>query len=169
MRKTFLLLCVFSLAGCVPIRQMLPAKNNPSNDSSSDSRKHLPYADMQGNADWEDPNDYKNLGPDAWKQEMEGIASWYGPDFNGKLTANGEVYNMDDMTAAHKTLPLGSVVRVNNLDNGKSVEVRINDRGPYVKGRIIDLSKAAAHAIDMGNGGTAHVRLDLIKLADRPK
>lgn len=168
MKKIFLLLFAFVMGGCVPIRQMIPAKNYPGTESSG-SHKHPPYADMQGNADWEDPNDYKNLGPDAWKQEMEGIASWYGADFDGKLTANGEVYDMDAMTAAHKTLPLGSVVRVNNLDNGKSAEVRINDRGPYVKGRIIDLSKAAAHAIGMGNNGTAHVRLDLIKLGDPSK
>jgi len=87
------------------------------------------------------------------------LASWYGSDFDGKLTANGEVYNMYDMTAAHKTLPLGTKVKVTNTQNGKTAEVRINDRGPYVKGRIIDLSKAAAQTL--GIDGTAPVKLEV--------
>ena len=78
-----------------------------------------------------------------------GVASWYGPNFHGKLTANGEIYNMHELTAAHKTLPFNSIVRVENLSNGKSVIVRINDRGPFVKNRIIDLSRKAAQEIDM--------------------
>lgn len=74
--------------------------------------------------------------------------SWYGPGFHGRLTANGERYNMHALTAAHKSLPFGTIVRVTNKRNGKSVDVRINDRGPYVHGRVIDLSKAAHQAID---------------------
>ena len=96
---------------------------------------------------------------------MEGLASWYGRDFNGRLTSSGEVFDMYDMTAAHKTLPLQTVVRVHNLDNGKSVEVRINDRGPYVAGRIIDLSRKAARALGMRDVGTARVRLEIVKMA----
>ncbi len=96
---------------------------------------------------------------------MEGLASWYGQDFNGRLTSSGEVFDMYDMTAAHKTLPLQTVVRVHNLDNGKSVEVRINDRGPYVAGRIIDLSRKAARALGMRDVGTARVRLEIVKMA----
>lgn len=97
-----------------------------------------------------------------------GIASWYGPNFHGKLTANGERYNMNDYTAAHKTLPFNTVVRVDNVENGKSVVVRINDRGPYIANRIIDLSRKAAQQIDMIGKGTASVRLMVVREGDRP-
>ena len=78
------------------------------------------------------------------KHALRGEASWYGPRFHGKKTASGDIYNQNKLTAAHKTLPLGSKARVTNLDNGNTVEVEINDRGPFVQGRIIDLSRAAA-------------------------
>ncbi len=94
-------------------------------------------------------------------QGEEGIASWYGHPFDGRRTSSGEIYNMHAMTAAHRTLPFGTLVRVHDLENGKSVEVRINDRGPFVAGRIIDLSYAAAMA--MGMTGTALVRLQILK------
>ncbi len=94
--------------------------------------------------------------------EFEGIASWYGPDFHSKKTSNGEIYNMYDMTAAHKTLPMNTVVKVDNLENGKSIVVRINDRGPFVKGRIIDLSNKAAHQIDMVRKGTANIKITIL-------
>ncbi len=89
----------------------------------------------------------------------EGIASWYGPGFHGKTTANGETYNQYDMTAAHKILPLGTKVRVTHLGNGKSVLVRVNDRGPFVDDRVIDLSRAAATRLEMMGTGTARVRV----------
>lgn len=98
--------------------------------------------------------------PIGWTQE--GIASWYGPNFHGKYTSNGEIYNMYDYTAAHKTLPMNTKVKVTNLNNGKSVIVRINDRGPFVKGRIIDLSYAAAKKIGIDKTGTAPVKLEVI-------
>ena len=91
-----------------------------------------------------------------------GEASWYGPDFHGKITSNKEIYDMYDMTAAHKSLPFGTYVMVTNLNNGKSAMVRINDRGPFIKGRIIDLSYAAARALDMVNSGTAPVKLEVL-------
>lgn len=91
-----------------------------------------------------------------------GIASWYGPDFHGKKTSNGEIYNMNAMTAAHKTLPMNTMVRVTNLGNGAQTTVRINDRGPFVAGRIIDLSKAAATSIGMIGTGTARVKLEVV-------
>lgn len=91
--------------------------------------------------------------------ELYGYASWYGEPYHGRRTASGETYNMNDMTAAHKTLPLGAKVDVKNLDNGKEVQVRINDRGPFVEGRVIDLSYAAAKAIEMIGPGVALVRL----------
>jgi rare lipoprotein A len=93
---------------------------------------------------------------------FHGRASWYGPNFHGKLTSNGERYNMWAMTAAHKTLPMNTIVKVTNLKNGKSTVVRINDRGPFVSNRIIDLSKAAASKIDMIGSGTAPVKLEIL-------
>jgi len=93
---------------------------------------------------------------------LSGLASWYGEDFQGRPTSNREIYNMFDMTAAHKTLPFGTRVMVTNLNNGKSVAVRINDRGPFVGERIIDLSFAAARMIDMVGCGVAPVRLDIL-------
>ncbi len=98
--------------------------------------------------------------------EQEGVASWYGTDFHGRPTANGEVYNMYDLTAAHPTLPLPSLVRVTNLENGRSAVVRVNDRGPFVKNRIIDLSKQAARALDFERKGTARVRVTYMGLAE---
>ncbi len=90
---------------------------------------------------------------------QEGVASYYGKDFHGKRTASGEIYNMYDLTAAHKTLPLGTLVEVTNLDTRKRIVVRINDRGPFSKERIIDLSYSAAQKIDMVQKGTARVQL----------
>jgi len=98
---------------------------------------------------------------------FRGNASWYGPDFHGKLTSNGERYNMWDMTAAHKTLPMNTIVKVINRRNGKSTVVRINDRGPFVSTRIIDLSKAAASKINMIGTGTAPVTLEVLGFASK--
>ena len=89
-----------------------------------------------------------------------GVASWYGPGFHAKSTANGETYNQNDRTAAHRTLQMPSVVRVTNLENGLSTTVRINDRGPFARSRIIDLSNTAAKELDMTRNGTARVRVD---------
>jgi rare lipoprotein A len=91
-----------------------------------------------------------------------GEASWYGGEFHGRRTSSREIYDMNDLTAAHNTLPFGSMVMVTNLNNGKSVAVRINDRGPFLKNRIIDLSYAAARAIDMIGTGTAPVRIEVL-------
>ncbi len=92
-----------------------------------------------------------------------GIASWYGPKFHGKLTANGEIYNQYALTAAHKTLPLPSAVKVTNLKNNKSIVLRINDRGPFVNDRIIDLSSKAADILDLKKEGTGLVRVQILK------
>ena len=90
---------------------------------------------------------------------QKGQASWYGPGFHGRKTASGERFNQHALTAAHRKLPLGTRATVVNLANGKSVEVEINDRGPYARGRILDLSKAAAERLGMKHSGTAPVRL----------
>lgn len=92
----------------------------------------------------------------------EGVASWYGIPFDGHRTSNGEIYDMHAFTAAHRTLPFGAVVRVTDLDNGRQTEVRINDRGPFVANRVIDLSLSAAQAVGMVGPGTARVRLEVI-------
>lgn len=91
-----------------------------------------------------------------------GMASWYGHPYHGRASASGEIYDMEQMTAAHRTLPFGTMVRVHDLDNEKTVDVRINDRGPFVDGRIIDLSHAAARAIEMIGPGIARVQLEIL-------
>jgi len=112
----------------------------------------------------------KNYTPmlDETGYTEEGIASWYGRKFHGYHTSNGETYDMFAMTAAHKTLPLPSFVRVTNTENGKSVIVRVNDRGPFHADRIIDLSYAAAYKLGYYNHGTAKVKLEAITLEDSP-
>ena len=99
----------------------------------------------------------------AWGET--GYASWYGGKFQGRQTASGEIFDTNKLTAAHKTLPFGTVVEVTNLDNGKKIEVRINDRGPFVEGRIIDLSRAAATKIGMMSTGIAPVKVEIVRSA----
>jgi rare lipoprotein A len=91
-----------------------------------------------------------------------GIASWYGPGFHGKRTANGEIYDENGLTAAHKTLPMPSMVRVTNLENGRSIEVRVNDRGPYQAGRLIDMTRRGAQLLGFIDRGTARVRVEIM-------
>lgn len=111
------------------------------------------------------PKPYKALGkwyqplPDSKGFRQRGLASWYGKDFHGKKTSNGEIYDMYAMTAAHKTLPLGTYVRVHHLGNGRKIDVRVNDRGPFVRGRIIDLSYSAAKKLGIVGPGTAKVEV----------
>ena len=97
---------------------------------------------------------------------LSGVASYYGPDFHGKLTANGEVYDMYGLTAAHRTLPLNTVIRVTNLANGRHLIVRINDRGPYIEGRMLDLSYGAALKLAFVSQGTTRVKIQIIELGD---
>ncbi len=128
--------------------------------ASSAPRTYTPPSSKPGY-----PKPYKVMG--KWYQPLphsegfrqRGVASWYGRDFHGKKTSNGEIYNMYAMTAAHKTLPLGTYVRVNNLENNRSIVLRINDRGPFVRGRVIDLSYTAARDIGIVGPGTASVEV----------
>jgi len=99
--------------------------------------------------------------------KKEGIASWYGTKFHGRRTSSGEIYDMLALTAAHKTLPIPCFVKVTNLENGKHLIVRVNDRGPFVKDRIIDLSYAAAHMLDMTKKGTAKVRVESVSINEK--
>jgi rare lipoprotein A len=96
-----------------------------------------------------------------------GLASWYGRPHHGRVAASGQVYDMNGLTAAHRTLPFGTVVRVQNLRNNRTVKVEINDRGPFIPGRIIDLSRAAARALRMEQAGLTRVRLTIVKSPDR--
>lgn len=132
-------------SGCLHRRHRPPPSAPPS------ARRYPPPAPKPGGA------------PSAPVVQGErGIASWYGHPYHGRPTSSGEIYNMYDMTAAHRTLPFGTQVRVHDLDNGQGVTVRINDRGPFVGGRIIDLSYAAAKAMGMVGAGTAMVRLEIL-------
>src|SRR5437588_6394109 len=98
-----------------------------------------------------------------YNYDETGTASWYGPGFDGRPTSDGEIYDMNGLTAAHKTLPLPSVVQVTNLQNGRALQLRVNDRGPFVDGRIIDLSRRAAQLLGFEGGGTAPVRVRIMK------
>jgi rare lipoprotein A len=109
-----------------------------------------------------------HIAPNAPIAAVEtGLASWYGNPYHGRAAANGEIYDMDKLTAAHRTLPFGTMVRVTRIDSGQNVEVRITDRGPFVDGRIIDLSRAAARAIDLIGPGVAEVRVDPVYVTAR--
>ena len=154
--------------------------SSKSTHSSSSSTKKYNYSTKQKDSSYVHPTmrPYTVFGKRYYPTKVRvgerftGISSWYGPDFDGKATSSGEIYDMHALTAAHKTLPMNTMVKVTNLDNGKSVVVRINDRGPFVGTRIIDLSNKAAHQIDMVKKGTANVRLEIIgfsnqKAADR--
>jgi rare lipoprotein A len=114
------------------------------------------------------PSSLSQNSPVKRKPYQVGTASWYGEDFQGKQTASGEPYNMFDLTAAHPTLPLGSLVKVTNLRNGRVVFVRVNDRGPIVPGRIIDVSFGAAQVLHFKSKGLQRVRLDLVKPQTEP-
>ena len=151
-RKGWIHLIIFSLfltAGCASQkanRYEEPYENTKKEASSST----MPYK-------VQNTTYYPISNSAGFKQT--GIASWYGPNFNGKLTSNQEVYNMNAMTAAHKTLPFNTMVKVTNLENGKEAVVRINDRGPFVKYRIIDLSFKAAKILGVVEKGTVRVQL----------
>jgi rare lipoprotein A len=123
----------------------------PGNTQTPDSKQGIPGQTQE------------TIKPVAAKKYQVGRASWYGRIFQSKKTASGEPYDMNDLTAAHRTLPLGSWVKVTNLKNDRSVMVRINDRGPVMKSRIIDLSYGAAKMLGMGSSGISSVRLDIIE------
>jgi rare lipoprotein A len=126
-----------------------------------------PASEVQGLGTYKVGNPYQIAG--VWYRPAEdfaydeaGIASWYGEDFHGKYTANGEIYDLNAMTAAHRTLPMPTIVQVTNLDNGRTVELRVNDRGPFARGRIIDVSRRAAQLLGFENQGTAKVRVRIM-------
>jgi rare lipoprotein A len=107
--------------------------------------------------------------PVGWTGRQAGLASWYGPGFHGQRTASGTVYTGTALTAAHRSLPFGTLVRVTNLENGRRVVVVIDDRGPFVRGRIIDFSLAAARRLGMIRGGVVPVRIQVVRWAEEPE
>jgi rare lipoprotein A len=107
--------------------------------------------------------------PVGWTGRQAGLASWYGPGFYGRRTASGVVYTGAALTAAHRSLPFGTVVRVTNLVNGRRVVVMINDRGPFIRGRVIDLSVAAARRLGMVRDGVVRVRIRVVRWSEGPE
>lgn len=149
----FLIILSFLLVACGPSRARMPADNIlPSGANGGVSKVGNPY---KVSGKWYYPKK-------EHAYDDVGIASWYGKQFHGKPTANGETYNMNALTAAHKTLPLPTNVKVTNLQNGRSIIVRVNDRGPFVGDRLIDLSRRAAQILGFTNQGTTKVRVQAL-------
>ncbi|MGY8781313.1 MAG: septal ring lytic transglycosylase RlpA family protein [Fidelibacterota bacterium] len=136
------------------------------NGCSSSPRYHTGPVKASSSKTKKDLPSLKTKKKGNHRKTMTGVSSFYAEAFHGKLTANGEVYDMYGVTAAHKTLPLNTVARVTNLENNKSLILRINDRGPYVKGRILDCSYGAAKKLDFINNGTAKVKIEVIDWGD---
>jgi rare lipoprotein A len=156
--RSFLLafLTLFALASCAETEFLVHTAKSVSDDEEpapvGDYKVGKPY---QINGQWYYPaEDYEYV--------ETGIASWYGPKFHGKPTANGEVFDQNLITAAHRTLPLPSAVRVTNLENGRAIQLRVNDRGPFARGRIIDLSRRSAQLLGFEENGTAKVRVEIL-------
>ncbi len=153
--SSILLPLIFAISGCSQKRSYKPTKYTSAARHKATMRSYKVRGKRYRPT-------YVNVG-----DTMRGVASWYGPNFHGKQTSNGEWYNMHAMTAAHKTWPMDTMVRVDNLKNGKSVTVRINDRGPFVSGRVIDCSYAAGKAIGLDKTGIAPVRLTVLGFAGK--
>jgi rare lipoprotein A len=157
-----------------PARAVLlpePRTGNPSVDQPQTHifpREIPPIATIPSSPETDEaPPLAKIPAPSQPSQVETGLASWYGRRFHGKLTASGEIFNQEKFTAAHRTFPWGSRVKVTNLANGKSVEVRINDRGPFGKGRIIDVSRAAARVLGMVGSGITTVRIEWLSDSEK--
>jgi rare lipoprotein A len=166
-----ILVLSFALTGCGEHKQarvdVPPPPPITEPDSQTTSVKTAPPAKTPSTtevATVHSEEDALRIPPDAKPISVEtGIASWYGGPYHNRRGSNGEVYNMHAMTAAHRTLPLGSIVRVTNVKTGRSTLVRITDRGPFVEGRVLDLSQAAAKRIDLLQAGVAMVRIEVMR------
>lgn len=147
-----LLLCLLLLSACASDRGSSGTSSSAPVTANPHYKVGQPY---QIKGEWYYPKE-------DYSYDETGIASWYGEDFHGKLTANGEVYNKNELTAAHNTLPMPSLARVTNLDNGRSIVVRINDRGPFARSRIIDVTQRVAQLLGFEQQGTAKVRVQVL-------
>jgi rare lipoprotein A len=167
--------CAVFLSACVPqpvyrsrddrppvreTKSVSPAKSRPQ--SGKQATKKPPR--IQPPPSTAHPIDL--VGLDTSKAYQIGVASYYGKKFHGRKTANGEVFNMYKLTAAHRVLPLGTRVKVTNMANGRWVEVKVNDRGPFIEGRVLDLSFAAALELEMVKAGTARVMIEIVQAVD---
>jgi rare lipoprotein A len=161
MWRIFLLVLFFLLAACGPRHVVIDRRTPPP------ERKEVKKEMMKE----------EKISPDSKAAKIEkmesrevqyGVASWYGGEFHGRSTSSGEVYDMYQLTCAHNTLPLGTIVMVTNLENGRSLELKVNDRGPFVKERIIDVSYAAAQMLGMWEKGTVPVKVEVVSLAIEP-
>lgn len=161
------MLAVAAATGCGMHKQTKvdvppPPTISETETESADNTPPVPIPPKS--AEPEDDGDALSVSPDTKAIFTEtGVASWYGPPYHNRRGSNGEIYNMHALTAAHRTLPLGSIVRVTNLKTGNSTLVRITDRGPFIEGRIVDLSLAAAKKVDVWQAGLARVRVDVLK------
>jgi rare lipoprotein A len=140
LKWVIVVLCLFILVACGPKQRIVYKREVPPPEAK------LPLPEV--------------IEKRETKEVQYGVASWYGPDFHGKATSSGEIYDMYQLTCAHNSFPLGTSVMVTNLENGKSLELKVNDRGPFVKGRIIDLSYAAAQILGIWEKGTAYVKVE---------
>ena len=170
MKNIFVLIsALFLLSSCTEVEFASHIAKSANNDFGGPSDREK-YAQQQGNFKIGKP--YTVMGQtyvpkETYEYVETGIASWYGPGFHGGRTASGEKYDQHEMTAAHRTLQMPSLVRVTNLGNGKSVIVRVNDRGPFSKGRVMDVSELAARNLGMVGPGTAKVKLELLPMESR--
>ncbi|MDD5409854.1 MAG: septal ring lytic transglycosylase RlpA family protein [Methylobacter sp.] len=166
MNKTLPILLIFVLCSCTTEQiKTTDSLSQPPVTTNSTVKHPFRYLSKLHFGDLDTQNtaaEEENLLPRIARYFKQGIASWYGSDFHGKKTANGEIYDMYAMTAAHKTLPMSSYVRVTNLENQRSVIVRINDRGPYHGDRVMDLSYAAAKKLDLHEAGLGAVEIKAI-------
>src|SRR5579872_6278748 len=174
MKRVSLLCCLcFFLASCShkPARVAV-APAPPIDEAEQSAPEGTPpavAAQKQTNPPESSPSPEVEANADNQPVQVEtGIASWYGPPYHNRRGSNGQVYNMNAMTAAHRTYPLGSIVRVTNVKTGSSAVVRITDRGPFIPGRVLDLSLAAAHKLDVYKPGVAEVKVELMESATSP-
>ena len=151
------LIFVLFIWGCTPAPRYKSGHQKPNTNKSTNSKKvkFIPVTKAPTLAEF-----------DTSKKIYTGVSSYYGKAFHGKLTANGEIFDMYGVTAAHKTIPLNTVARVTNLANNKSLILRINDRGPYVAGRLLDCSYGAAKKLDFIGSGTTEVKIEVIEWGD---
>jgi len=147
MWRTFLLILFFLLVACGPRHVVIDRRISPAEKQEVKKERYVPEPKIEKRES---------------KEVQFGVASWYGGEFHGRQTSSGEVYDMYQLTCAHNTFPLGTTVMVTNLENGRSLELKVNDRGPFVKERIIDVSYAAAQMLGMWEKGTALVKVEAI-------
>ena len=157
MLRIFFIVLLLLLMACGPRHRVVIEKRTPPVESQ----------EVKKEVEKEEIKEEKPVPPEKIEKRESrgvqyGVASWYGSDFHGKPTSSGEIYDMYQLTCAHNTFPLGTTVMVTNLENGKSLELKVNDRGPFVKDRIIDLSYAAAKILDMWEKGTAYVKVEVV-------